>query len=74
MYRDLPPIMYGKMDECHTKLPDLSQTTRSLLELSTNKDDVYLFLLRQANPPNYSYGNLFEDDVFYLQNHRHYPL
>jgi len=29
MYRDLPPIMYGKMDECHTKLPDLSQTTRN---------------------------------------------
>jgi hypothetical protein len=74
MYHDLSSVMYGKVDECLSELPDLSQTTRGLLELSTNKGDVYLFLLRQANPPNYSYVNLFEDDVFYLRKHRHYPL
>lgn len=29
MYRDLPPDMYGEMDKCRTKLPDLPQATRN---------------------------------------------
>jgi hypothetical protein len=66
MYRDLPSFMYGKMDECHTKMHNLSPTTRGLLELSAHKDGVYLCFLREAHLQNPTHCYLFEINALYL--------
>ena len=66
MYRDLPSDVYGEMDKCRAKLPDLPQATGNSVELSVNKDKNCLCFLRQANPYINNLGNLLENDVFYL--------